>query len=242
MPISTLTGTAVAGSVLIDRAMRLIEQISPGVSPTTEEYTTCLEAMNAMLDGWRNEGLMSNAVQDESLVLTANDGTYTIGDSGNFNTSRPTKILGAYIVDSANSSYWMTMLNYDEYAAISLKASTSTYPDHLYYAPDVPLGTIYLWPVPTLAYTLHILTPTPMMAFATTATTAYLQPGWRDAIAYNLAVRIAPEFEREASPTVMQMASISKAGIKRANSIPLKIKSDLGALLSPRHMNILTNA
>lgn len=241
MPISTLTGTAVTAATLIERAMRLISQISPGVSPTADEYTTGLEALNAMLDSWRNEGLMCYAVQDESLTLTPNDGSYTIGESGNLNTNRPTEILAAYIVDSGNVSYDVNILTAEEYAAIGLKASTSTLPNNLYYAPDVPLGNLYLWPVPTAAYTLHILTPTPMGSFALTSTTMYLAPGWREAIASNLAITIAPEFEREASPTVMRMAQQSKAYIKRVNNRPVKMYTELDGLINPYRSNILTN-
>lgn len=242
MPIATLSATLVAASTMIDRAMRLIGQISPGVSPTTDEYAVCLEALNAMLDSWRNERLMCYTMLDESLTLVPSQASYTIGATGNLDTNRPTIITAAYLVDSANVSYDVNILNYKEYVAIGLKASTSTLPNNIYYSPDVPLGTLWVYPVPTSAFTMHILTPTPMMAYALTSTTAILAPGWQEAIATNLAVYIAPEFETEASRTVMKMAADSKAYIKRVNNRPVKIYSDLAALVNPLRANILTNA
>lgn len=243
MPIIvTLSATSVAASTMIDRAMRLIGQISPGVSPTTDEYAVCLEALNDMLDSWRNERLMCYATQDESLTLVSGQASYTIGSAGDLNTNRPTIITYAYLVDNAGVSYDVNILNDKEYAAIGLKASTSTLPNNIYYAPHNPLGNLWVYPVPISAFTLHVLTPTPVMTYTTTATAAILPPGWREAIATNLAVYIAPEFETEASRTVMKMAADSKAYIKRVNNRPVKIYSDLAALVNPLRANILTNA
>jgi len=240
--IVTLSGTAVAASTMIDRAMRLISQISPGVSPTTDEYTTGLEALNAMLDSWRTERLACTAIQDESLTLVASQASYTIGLGGDLNTNRPVKIEGAYIVDSNGSSYNVTLINSDEYASIGLKSSTSELPQYLYYSPDMPLGNLWPYPVPASTYTLHVLTWTPQMAYTTTATTAYLAPGWENAIVYNLALEIAPEFEKVPNPLVTQMAATTKARIKRMNMQPIKLYSEVARVMNPRHQNILTGA
>ena len=240
--IVTLDGVSVAASTLIDRAMRLISQISPSVSPTTEEYATCLTALNAMSDSWRTEGLISVTVQDESLTLVSTQASYTIGLGGDLNTNRPTKIYGAYLVDSGGVSYDVNIIESDEYASIGLKSSSSTLPNYLYYSADVPLGNLWVYPVPSAAHTLHVLTPTPAGSYATTATTAYLAPGWEDALVYNLAVRIAPEFEKMPSPLVIDTAKQTKANIKRANMRPIKLHSELAAMVGPKHSNILTNA
>ncbi len=240
--IVTLSGSAVAASTLAARSMRLLSQISPGVTPSTEEYATCLEALNALLDQWRNEALMSITALDENLTLVSGQPSYTIGLGGDLNTNRPVRIDGAYLVDNGGVSYAVTMLNSDEYAAIGLKASTSTLPNYLYYSPDMPLGNLWPYPVPSAAYSLHVLTWTPLMAYTTIATTAYLAPGHENAIVYNLALAIAPEFEKQPSPLVMQTAVESKASIKRANMRPIKMRSDLASMINRQHSNILTNS
>lgn len=240
--IVTLTGTAVAASTLIDRAMRLISQISPGVTPTTDEYTTGLEALNVMLDSWRNEKLMCYAMQDENFTLVAGQQSYTVGSGGDFNTNRPVRIEQAYVVDNAGVSYDVTILTPQEYAAIGLKTSQATYPTYLYYAPDLQTGHIWVYPVPSAAYAMHCLTWTPMQAFATKDETAYFAPGWRRALAYNLAIELAPEYEKDPSPLVMKIANESKAWVKRVNHVPIKMYTELGALINPTHSNILTNA
>lgn len=240
--IVTLTGTAVAASSLIDRAMRLISQISPGVTSTTDEYATGLEALNVMLDSWRNERLMCYALQDETFDLVVGQSSYTVGSGGDFNTNRPVRIEQAYVVDSSNVSYDVTILTAEEYATIGLKNSAATFPTYLYYAPDMQSGHVWVYPVPQAAYEMHCLTWTPMQSFTTKDTTAYLAPGWQRAIAYNLALEIAPEFEKQPSPLVMKIATESKAWVKRVNMQPLKMYSEIPALINPTHSNILTNA
>lgn len=211
--------------------MRLISQISPGVTSTTDEYATGLEALNAMLDSWRNEHLMCYATQDESFDLVANQRSYTIGSGGDFNTNRPVRIDGAYIQEGGYS-YGMFQLNPDEYAAIQAKTAASDWPTHFYYAPDMQSGHVWVYPVPSAAYEIHLLTWTPMQSFATKDETAYLAPGWQRALAYNLAIEISPEFEKQPSPLVMKIASEAKAWVKRVNQTPLKMYTELPLLVN----------
>lgn len=231
--IVTLSGTAVAASTLISRAMRLIEQLSPGVSPTTDEYAVCLEALNAMLDSWRNEKLMCVATLDENFEMVAGQSSYTVGPAGDLNTNRPVRIDDAYIV-TGGYSYPLKQLTATEYADITAKANTSDWPMYFYYAPDMPLGNIWVWPVPSSETTMHVLTWTPQMAYTLISTTAYLAPGWEEAIATNLAVTIAPEFHTQPSQTVMLMAQRAKANIKRINMTPIKLRTDLPQLMGYR--------
>lgn len=194
-----------------------------------------------MLDSWRNEKLMCYATLDISVPTVVGQENYTVGLGGDLNDNRPTIIKAAYVVDSGGVSYDVNILTDEEYAAIGLKSSTSTLPNNIYYAPDNPLGNIWVWPVPAAVVTLHILVPTPLMAYSTTATSSILPPGWQEAIVTNLAVNIAPEFEREAPPTVMRMAQQSKAYIKRVNNRPTKLYTELPGMINPYRSNILTN-
>lgn len=240
MPIIvTQSGSNLAASTIIKRAMRLLGVLPSGGTPTTDEYADALEALNALLDSWRNEKLMCYAFRDESITPVASQSNYTIGDTGDLATNRPVAIESAYVISSA-VSYPITMRNELEYAAITSKASTADIPTDAYYNPTMPNGTLWVWPVPTLTTpTIHIITRTPMLAFSTTATTAQLPPGWEEAMATNLAISIAPEYEREPSATVRKMAMESKANIKRINARPLKSFSELGVLLGRSHTTIL---
>jgi hypothetical protein len=240
MTIATLSATAIAASTLINRAIRILIQTSSGETPTTQETSDALESMNSMLDGWRNEGLMSEATLDESFTLVASQRQYLIGAGGDFNTNRPVRIAGAYITDNGGVSYQIKIVNAEEYASIGLKSSQSTRPQYIYYEPDMPLGSVYCYPVPSAAYTLHLLTWTPVLTFATAATTAYLAPGWQEAIVRNLVVNLAPEYQQQVTQDMMMQASTSKAWVKRANSRPMKLYTDLGMMFGGRKTSIIT--
>src|SRR4051812_2373819 len=102
MPIIVSTGGSTAQNI-IDRALRLLGQLESGQSATTAETADCLTALNAMLDSWRNERLMCWALQDEAIPLVSTNSTRSLGPSGDYVTTRPQDILGAYVVYSTSS-------------------------------------------------------------------------------------------------------------------------------------------
>jgi hypothetical protein len=79
-----------------------------GGSLTTAEQTYYLGKLNAMVESWSLDRRMCYSVKQENFSLTASTGTYTIGVGGTFNTARPTKILNAFIRDSANADSGVT--------------------------------------------------------------------------------------------------------------------------------------
>lgn len=228
------------GQTLINRATRLIGVSSVGETLSAEETEDGLTALNAMLDSWRNERMMVYAIQDESLTMVATQSSYTIGSGGDLNTTRPVRIETAYMRES-NTDYDVEILNDREWAAITDKTSTSDLVEKIYYKPSMSTGTLYVWPVPTTTNVLHLLTWTPLSTLAAASTTVTLPPGYEEAIAYNLAVRIAPEHGVSVSPEVAEIARTSKAAIKRINSQPIKAYTELTALVNQPHHNIYTD-
>jgi hypothetical protein len=224
-------------ATIIARAMRLLGELESGGTPEVEEYADGLVALNAMLDTWRNEGLMCFARQEESLTLSASDASYTIGPGGDLVTTRPVLIEKAWI-SQGGVDYPVAIIEDDEYASIPMKATAADWPEKANYKATMPAGTLYVYPVPNATRTLKLLTQVPVTAFASTATTVSLPPGWEQAMAANLAVEWAPEFETEASQTVREMARKSKAGIKAVNHRPLKGDSGLVTVLRAKS-NIL---
>jgi hypothetical protein len=87
--------------------------------------------------------------------------------------------------------------------------------DWLYYEPSYPLGRIFMYPVPSGGQ-LHITTWTPLTSFAASDDVA-LPPGYQEAITYQLAARLAPEYGVQVPPAVAMLAKAAKADIKRVN-------------------------
>lgn len=216
---------------IIDRALRLIGAVASGESPTTAESNDGLTALNAMISSWQTEKLNVYAFVDTEFTLVAADSSYTVGPSGNFAlTPRPPKIEQVY-VRASNIDYPVELVDYEKWNSIPDKTSTSDLPIYAYYEPTLTTGTLQLWPVPTTAHSLHIVTWTSLAELAALSTTITLPQGYERALAYNLAIEVAPEYEKEPSDSVVGIARESKAAIKRANIRPMLAYTELGSLI-----------
>lgn len=211
---------------VINRALRLIGALDPDESPSTNETANGLEALNALIDSWRNDRLIVWSITTVTKTLTPGDGQYSIGASADINTTRPVKIVGAYVTDNG-SDYPVDVIYEAAYRAIGDKTTQSTYPGQLYYDPAVANGTIYLYPVPSAAKVLTLSVWAPISTLATAGTTVTLPPGYERALASNLAIDLAPEFQKQASQEVAKMARDSLAAIRRANIRPIYAQMEM---------------
>ena len=123
----------------------------------------------------------------------------------------------------------------DEYNDISDKELQSE-PDYLYYDPQNPLGHIYLYPVPDEADILHTDSWKPMSSFASLTTTVSFPPGYEEMFKYNLARRLAPDYNRQLPPDVRELAEETLAAVKNVNVEIPTMKTD-----APQNLNIVNN-
>lgn len=211
---------------LINRSLRLIGALDPEESPTANETANVLEALNGLIDSWRNDRLIVWSIANVTKTLTVGDGTYTIGSGADINTTRPVRIEGAYVTQSG-IDYPVDVISEAAYRAIADKTTQSDLPRYVYYDPAVANGTVYLWPVPSAANVLTLSVWAPISTLAAASTTVTLPPGYERALASNLAIDIAPEFEKTASQEVAKMARESLAAIKKANIRPIFAKMEM---------------
>jgi hypothetical protein len=225
---------------IINRAMRLIGALEAGETPTADETTDVLYALNSMLESWRLERLMVYAITDTTKTLTPNDAVYTVGPSQDIDVVRPIKVDSAYVTDNG-IDVPITIADKQAWDRIADKDTTTTYPTILYYEPTYPNALIKLWPVPTVANVLTLKLWGVLGGFATAATSVSLPPGYERALAYNLAVEIAPEFQLPVPEAVVGLALNSKASIKRVNS-PLIVSQIESASMNGGRYNVFTDA
>lgn len=194
---------------IIKSALRKIAVLGAGASLSANEADDALNALNSMLASWSAEGNMVYVETKETFNLT-NDRIYTIGSGADFDTTRPINIKSAYVTQGG-TDYPLSEYNNTQYSHLSNKDSTTGIPDVYYYDGDFPTAKIYLYPAPNSVATITINSIKPLTQF-TSLTTDFTFPGeYLLALETNLAVLIAPEYEREASPTVKQMAIESKS-------------------------------
>ena len=174
-----------------------------------------------MLDSWSNERLMIHTVTLTSFGLTASQGSYTIGNGGNFNMPRPTRIINpCWIRDSGDIDYALELINTEAYGRIPDKTTDGTYPQYLYYDygySATSTGTVYFWPEPDSGLSTFINTLQPITTLSSMSHSVLMPPGYQDAIELNYAVRsalgVAP-----VSPELERAAMKSKAALKSQNS------------------------
>jgi hypothetical protein len=198
---------------IIKKAMLKVGILTKTEEPSADEANDALDALNAMLSSWSNDAMLIYARTLENFPLVAGTATYTIGSSQTFNTTRPIFIVDSF-VRSGSVDYDLTTITDERYNAIELK-TVQGIPEFINYTNGYPAGTIKLYPVPASNYTLYLNTEKELTSFTLDATVS-LPPGWEQALIYNLAVLLAPEYGQEISQAVYQIAQDSKGAIKTA--------------------------
>lgn len=208
---------------LIIASMQDIGAIALGETPTDSEADSVFSALNDMVETWNTESLMIYNVTPHTFAYVAGQKAYTMGTGGNFNVPRPVKIEAAYNrLNSGQTSQTDIPIavtdSFSEYADILTKEIQTTLPTIMYDDGGFPLKTLYFWPVPQdVTYTPVLWYWTAITAFAATNETISLPPGYKRALQKNLAIEIAPAFERAPSNLLISQAVESKAQIKRIN-------------------------
>lgn len=186
---------------LIQAAYR---KLALGTDPTSGELDDGLEALLVLVRNWSSRSFRVYAFSIEGFSLVAAQASYTIGSSGDFNTTRPIRITGAYVRDSQDVDHPVRIVSEKEYREVSTK-STQGRPYILWYNPTNPLGTIYCYFVPETVETLYLHSIKPLSE-VTLATTLVYPDSYQEPLIYNLALRLGPEFGRRVPDDVKRIA------------------------------------
>lgn len=211
-------------------------------SLTSSEQDYHLSRLNSMMDSWSQERLMIYQLSQTSFALTASQGSYTIGSGGNFNMTRPTRIVDpCFIRDSDGSDSHLEIINAQAYGRLVDKDADGTYPRYLFYDygySATSTGTVFFWPEPATGLSTFINTLQPLQTFSTVSVRLSLPPGYQDAIESNFAIRSALG-QFPVTDELRLLARQSKAAIKSLNAPTPVLRLDYGVAGGGRS-NILT--
>lgn len=202
---------------VIKRAMRLLGVYAIGEDPDPAEAQDGLAALNALLGSLSNEAMLVSARSLDAIALTAGQASFTIGPSGTTVSARPVKVLDESYVVLGGVSYPLQVLTLAQYNDIAVK-TLSSIPQALYVQAGMPDATVYLWPQPSEAMTLNLWSDKLLASFPSQTTQVSLPPGYERMLAFLLAIDLAPEYEREPSPTVIRQAAAARRALKRTNT------------------------
>lgn len=136
-----------------------------GQTPNAEDINDGFTLLHRMLAQWQKLRWLVPNLIDVSAVgnsLKSN----LIGPGQHYNTLRPDKIQAAYFKqltgDAANNvSYPLRPIySYEDYSRIALK-ELNTWPSFFFYDGAYPYGNVFIWPIPTSQYEIHLIVKGP---------------------------------------------------------------------------------
>jgi len=177
---------------LIKASLRVIGVIGTGETPTAEELTDGLQALQFMLRHWADKNIRIYYTVESSISLTGAE-SYTIGTGGDINTSRPAGIRRVFSKDEDGYEDEMTFR----------------------YNGGYPLGTIYV--DKNIIGTMYVESFKQFTEPTVITSTISFPPGYDEAIKWNLAIRLAPEYGKEISSVVASLALSSLNDLESRN-------------------------
>lgn len=224
---------------LIKRAMRICGAIGQNETLTSSEADDGLVALNDMLDSWSTDRTYIYSILQENFPLTSGVVTYTIGTGGTFNTNRPVAIDNVFIRLNG-ADFPVKAIDSQGYNSITVKTTNGGIPQYYFYNPAFPLATISLWGAPSAGCVIYLNTWQQLTQFADLATDYSFPQGYARALAYGLAMEIAPEYGMRITPEAMTTAMLSQANIRNRNLPAPIMKTEVG-LIGNNNYNYLTD-
>jgi hypothetical protein len=198
---------------LVESALSTIgvKQIGQSVDPEIAQLG--LTRLNDMLDAWVAESLYSFSTAE--YVGRATAASVTLGPTGTIVVPFVPLRLENVFVRVGNLDYPVALVNYEQFAALSLKSLVGPWPSVGYYDGS---GTLALYPVPS-SVELHAGVYERLSQFASLNTDYALRPGTRRALSLSLAEDLSNDMGRPLDPNVERLALRARRILKRNNHV-----------------------
>lgn len=168
-----------------------------------------------------NTVMMSNPANQ--TLTTGDQITYTT--PGDFDFQRPARIRRSFtrVTTSAASGldYWFEMISFERYNEIGLKTVPGPWPYLAAYQPTFPLGTLWVYPSPSIAGQVFLYTDLILSQFTSLTQLVNLPQGYNRALKKLLALELCPTFGKNPSPQLILQAKEAKNLLKDQNSSPV---------------------
>jgi hypothetical protein len=224
---------------IVSDALLELGVLAAGETPSAADASGGMKALNRLVDMWAAERLMIYTNTRSTFTVVSGTASYSVGVGGDCDIPFPVFVEHVNFQDTSLSpslEYQMQPLTNDAYSRIPIKDLTSPRPTSYYWNATFPLGTMILWPVPTLSTLQGVLyAPEQVSEFASLNDTISLPPGYRRMLVKNLAMEMAPSYNRPPSQELKEQAMESKAVVKRANVSLMDMQMDAGALIQGRN-------
>jgi len=208
-------------NTIIESAFKLLGVLGVGTNLEASEYADALNVLNDMIDSWNLKSLLVYQVTMNTFPFVNGQQVYTLGPGGNFDMTRPNNIERASITYGTSGKTLeipLEMIDVEGWQNIPVKQTPSSYPTMMYTDTGFPLNSLYFWPIPSDNCSLILYCWEQMPELTDLTSVVSLPPGYYKALKYNLAVELAPMFDRTPSDVVVKIALMSKSDINDINA------------------------
>lgn len=203
MPTSGTDNFTATRDLVVRRALRMVGAYTSTDLPRPEQLTDAVFVLNTMLKSWSIQGFLWLR-QFTTITLVAGQNSYTLGPAGTPAIDRPLHVFNVNRKSTGGNEIPMISLTRTDWMVIPNKTSTGT-PVQYYYDPQTVNGELYVWPTPSTGTTdvLILDHDRQLDIMADNLDDFDFPPQWLEAITYNLAARIAPEYGTPLSERAM---------------------------------------
>jgi hypothetical protein len=211
----------VTATSLCTAVLRKLRAIDPDETPNATELDNVFTEFKRMAKTWAAKSLPIYASNEISMTLTNGRKFYYISTSypidEAFQSSRPIGLASGCYVNYAGRDYPLDIIGRDEYKYISEKDSgLSSVPSKIWYDPQYADPIVYVWPPGSGTMYLQVLDY--LSEPANIDSNVEYPDEYQDAIVWNLACRVSPEFVGDPSPYMLAMAAYTMEALENINA------------------------
>lgn len=230
---------------LITLALKDAGIVGVGQTANAEDVNDGMTRLNSMIAQWAQRRWLVYHLVD--VVFQATGAlSYTLGIGGDIPSTRAAQIEAAFFRQTAGVpgnlvDYQLDVLySREEYNRIALKAM-SGFPQLLFYDSGWPLGNVFIWPVPSNLYEIHLSIKSTLQTFTNLTNAFNLPPEYEEALRLNLAVRLRIAYQLPSDAGLNGLAKLALNTIKNANAQIPTLQLPRGLVGGNRPYNIYSD-
>jgi len=208
---------------IITLALKNAGVLGVGQTALAEDINDACAMLNDMIAQWQQRRYLVFHLVEHSVAA---DGSisYSIGPSGDINVvQRPAAINAAFARQTVNNvpnqiDYPISILpSRETYSQISMK-SLQSFPQWAWYDAATPLGLLYVYPVITNQFTIHVVFREQLQRVESLTDEIELPAEYREALLYNLALRLSAAYATPINPIVPRLAKAALETMRTVNA------------------------
>lgn len=208
---------------IIKLALKNAGVIGIGQTPASEDLNDACAMMNDMIAQWQERRYLVYHLIEETVQANSAQ-YYSIGPGGDIDVvQRPAAINAAFARQTINDmpnqiDYKLAILpSRETWSQIAMK-SLQSFPQYCWYDAASPLGLLYVYPVISNQFTIHVVFREQLQRAVALTDEITLPAEYREALIYNLALRLSAAYATPLNPEVPRLAKAALETIRTINA------------------------